>query len=281
MGKSKSRHKLIDGLICEYCGKEFSAREQRVKVGLGRFCSHICFSKSKILGKDKKYVGKENACVWFDKVTNRYVVYWFDPITLKRKTSTYARWWWDINEGEIPEGYKVSYKDNNNKNISPDNIVLISLEDFNNRISKRLKGRKFSAEAINKMSKSKKGKPLSYEHKLKIGDNSRKLWSEGRFDGVHVGKYNRHWRGGVEGKYPKEFNNKLKLVIKERDNYKCKICDISLYKTKKAHIHHINGDRYNNSLDNLILLCLECHSAIHNTSSREEVISVFRSKLIS
>lgn len=277
--KTNSRHKIVDGLVCKRCGELFSAREQRVKAGLAIFCSRKCASLWQAEQNGKKYVGKENGKTTFDKQKGLYYVYWFDPETLKRKTTSYAHWYWEVYKGEVPDGYRASYKDGNPLNIEPENIILISPEEFGKVVSERLMGHGFSDETLQKMSEAKAGKPLSDEHKLNIGNASRQLWAEGRFDKVHIGENNKHWRGGVEKNYPREFSLKLKAEIKERDKYKCRICSTGLYKSRYAPIHHINGNRNDNNPENLILLCNDCHSKIHNPSSTEDVILAFRSKL--
>lgn len=70
------------------------------------------------------------------------------------------------------------------------------------------------------------------------------------------GKLNPNWRGGTSFEfYPPEFNKKLKLLIKERDNFECHIC-----KTKnKLVIHHINFIKKDCRPENLITLCNKCH----------------------
>jgi 5-methylcytosine-specific restriction endonuclease McrA len=46
---------------------------------------------------------------------------------------------------------------------------------------------------------------------------------------------------------------------------KCNICG----NNKNIEVHHIDGDRYNNSVENLIPVCEECHNKIHTHSSSE------------
>ncbi|WP_456327960.1 hypothetical protein [Archaeoglobus sp.] len=60
-------------------------------------------------------------------------------------------------------------------------------------------------------------------------------------------------------RYKSGFNQKLKRTIKERDDYKCVICG----KNKDLHIHHLDWDPTNNSVDNLITLCSDCHKFVH------------------
>jgi hypothetical protein len=171
---------------CKYCGNEFEAIESRVKVGWGLYCSMSCKNKGMAKGTSKKYVGKENACKVFDKTKNAHYVYWFDASTLKRKTSTYAHWWWEVNKGEIPDGYRASYKDGDATNISPENIILRSPEEFGAAISERLMGHGFSGETLEKMRIAKEGKLLSEIHKQNIGKATKQMWKDGVFDAPHI-----------------------------------------------------------------------------------------------
>lgn|GEM_PF-3784464 len=58
------------------------------------------------------------------------------------------------------------------------------------------------------------------------------------------------------------FDKKLRENILERDNHECKLC----YSDNNLEIHHIDGDRKNNSEKNLITLCQHCHlSRAHET----------------
>lgn len=65
----------------------------------------------------------------------------------------------------------------------------------------------------------------------------------------------------------KSIKNLRKYLI---DNHlkenKCEICGISYWNNKEIifHVHHIDGNHFNNSLDNLQLLCPNCHSQTDN-----------------
>jgi hypothetical protein len=203
---------------CEYCGAEFEAIATRVKIGWGRFCSSICRNKGTAKGASKKYVGKENACKVFDKTKNAYYVYWFEVDTLKRKTSTYARWWWEVNRGEIPAGYKASYKDGDATNISPENIILHSPEEFGAVISERLMGHGFSDETLEKMRIAKEGKPLSDTHKQNIGKATKQMWKDGVFDAPHIREaYSKQGKSTKGSKRTPEQLAHLSSVMKGRD----------------------------------------------------------------
>jgi endogenous inhibitor of DNA gyrase (YacG/DUF329 family) len=84
------------------------------------------------------------------------------------------------------------------------------------------------------------------------------------------GKFNRFWRGGrAKLGYGIEFNNALKDKIRKRDNLKCLICGLPEDKSyRKLCIHHIDENKYNNNLDNLISVCSSCHTIIHNKKEK-------------
>jgi hypoxanthine phosphoribosyltransferase len=73
------------------------------------------------------------------------------------------------------------------------------------------------------------------------------------------GEHNGRWMGGIsKGKYGWEFNKELKLAVLIRDKHICQICKTSL--ADKYMIHHIDYDKKNNKLENLVSLCNSCHS---------------------
>jgi 5-methylcytosine-specific restriction endonuclease McrA len=58
----------------------------------------------------------------------------------------------------------------------------------------------------------------------------------------------------------KEATKKLKKLVKKRDGNHCCICS----KDKRLHIHHKDSNIKNNSIDNLMTVCVLCHKAIHS-----------------
>ena len=44
---------------------------------------------------------------------------------------------------------------------------------------------------------------------------------------------------------------------------KCELCDRNC---DKLHVHHLDGNPENNNRNNLMVLCMGCHKAIHNNS---------------
>jgi len=86
------------------------------------------------------------------------------------------------------------------------------------------------------------------------------------------GEKNPNWRGGVgKIKYPHEFKAKSKLVRSE-----IKICQKCMA-DKSLVVHHIDYDRTNNKLDNLITLCRTCNSIVNY--NRDYWYMIFKYKI--
>jgi predicted nucleic acid-binding Zn ribbon protein len=96
---------------------------------------------------------------------------------------------------------------------------------------------------------------------------------------IKYGKDHPNWHGGssFEG-YPIEFNRKLKREIRERDNYKCQECGYTEKQLGyKLSIHHIDFNKMNNQLSNLISLCKSCHA--QTNFNREDWEIYFRNRM--
>lgn len=85
---------------------------------------------------------------------------------------------------------------------------------------------------------------------------------QGEFMKTRVGELSPGWKGGLSYEpYGNEFNEKLKEQIRKRDNYTCQECDaIQEDLEYKLSVHHIDYDKTNNDLNNLISLCKSCHA---------------------
>lgn len=260
-------------ITCDYCKKPYWAKWSRVNKGLARFCSRKCSSLYRANGSPLQ-IGKENAYKYFEEKRQVWLVYWFDE-DRKRHNSTLARWLWEQDGRIIPPKHIIYYKDNDPNNCVLDNLYLVSKSKLNSML---LVGHKVSEEAKNKVSLGNSGKVRTQESKDKISRSLRRRWKSGEFNSIHVGENNRRWKGGVKP-YPAEFNDDLRATVKLRDDSKCQICNKAIF-GRNGHVHHIDGNKKNNSMDNLILLCVSCHATIHNPESeREATIRVFRSKL--
>jgi hypothetical protein len=85
---------------------------------------------------------------------------------------------------------------------------------------------------------------------------------------------NPRWKGGVSFEpYEPAFNNKLKELVRKRDNYECQICGKKQEKLNyKLNVHHIDFNKKNNALSNLMSLCKPCHSS--TTVKRKIIIKL-------
>jgi len=98
-----------------------------------------------------------------------------------------------------------------------------------------------------------KGKKHSEETILKMSNCPRKR--EG-----YIGSGNPNWQGGISKEpYGLDFNNTLRLEIKERDYNTCQLC----FSENILLPHHIDYDKSNNRKTNLITLCQGCNSKVN------------------
>ena len=142
------------------------------------------------------------------------------------------------------------------------------------------KGVAWSQEIKDKVSQAKKGKPSTFKgrkHTAKarkiIGEKAkgRTAWNKGT-KGVmksNSGSFTsekmsreKHpfWRGGISKlPYAYIFTKSFKKQVKERDNHTCIIC-----KTKEdLVIHHINYEKTDCRMENVITLCRVCNSIVN------------------
>lgn len=75
-----------------------------------------------------------------------------------------------------------------------------------------------------------------------------------------TGENHPNWLGGESiKKYSTEWNKKLRVLIRERDNYICQLCGDKQDK-RAFSVHHIDYDKLNCNSNNLITLCVKCHA---------------------
>jgi len=72
---------------------------------------------------------------------------------------------------------------------------------------------------------------------------------------------NPNWLGGISFEpYPLGWNKTFKEQIRNRDGYKCQICGVHEVDCfRKLDVHHINYNKKDLSVSNLISLCQRCH----------------------
>ena len=85
-----------------------------------------------------------------------------------------------------------------------------------------------------------------------------------RYKEAMSGERNPAWMGGISWEpYNEEFFLTRKKILK-RDSYKCRVCGIGedeSFKTynQPLHVHHVDYNKKNSNLDNLMALCISCH----------------------
>lgn len=80
-------------------------------------------------------------------------------------------------------------------------------------------------------------------------------------DNIRRGPDHPNWRGGyAKGPYGPGYTHALRRAVRERDSFTCMLCGIGEEESSVPHsVHHIDYDKYNNTADNLITLCVSCH----------------------
>jgi len=79
------------------------------------------------------------------------------------------------------------------------------------------------------------------------------------------GKNNPNYKHGMGNEpYPLDFNYKLKIIIRKRDNYTCQNCDMTeeehlIARGRVLDIHHIDYNKENIKENNLITTCQKCN----------------------
>ena len=129
-------------------------------------------------------------------------------------------------------------------------------------------GKKASAETRKKLSETLLGnkRTLGYKHRPesieKIRQASLNLTKGQRekISKANSGEGNANWRGGLSFQpYGKNWTQRLKRLIRERDKYTCQICK----KENSNVVHHIDYNKENCSQNNLITLCKVCNSVVN------------------
>lgn len=120
---------------------------------------------------------------------------------------------------------------------------------------------KHTEEAKIKISKAQIGKTIDTKIRKKMSKAGFLKWQNEEYRNKFTGKNHFNWQNGKSFEpYGLEFNNNLKKTIRNRDEQKCQICGkTKLENNEELSIHHIDYDKRNNNLNNLISLCRDCH----------------------
>lgn len=77
---------------------------------------------------------------------------------------------------------------------------------------------------------------------------------------VFVGSKHSNWKGG-------EYTYK-NILLKSKSSKICKLCNKK--DARILSVHHINCNRKNNKINNLVWLCFNCHFLVHHYEKEKE-----------
>lgn len=138
-------------------------------------------------------------------------------------------------------------------------------------ISKGHMGLKPNNRTRKKMSLSHKNKPSNMLGK-KHSKESKEKMKMARTGKIKENASN--WQGGKSFEpYSVDWTETLRISIRERDKYTCKICG-KKQGDRAFSVHHIDYNKLNCSPENLITLCLKCH--LKTNSKRDKWIRYFK-----
>lgn len=72
----------------------------------------------------------------------------------------------------------------------------------------------------------------------------------------------------IQTNNPKTYLIKQKLIEDKIKQHRCELCEKTEWNNKPIplELHHLDGNRFNNTLDNLAILCPNCHAQQPNNS---------------
>ena len=176
-------------------------------------------------------------------------------------------------------------------------------EEKNKKISQSNKGKKHTKEHNEKISTSMKGKKHTKEHNEKIALTNKKNYTEERKQKISfgnkgksktkehkqklkeshadkIGELSPNWQGGISFEpYSPEFNKEKKQQVLERDNYTCQCPDCE-HKINLLDVHHIDYNKKNSSLENLVTLCRSCHIKTNGKNNRQNYTEFYKKIMI-
>lgn len=131
-----------------------------------------------------------------------------------------------------------------------------------------------------------KGRKFSDEHKKRISDGLKrnppnKGWTYERWMNAFPKILASALRDAMNDNHS-PYNNhswkKLRRKVYERDGFICQKCLRACNVDSRISCHHIDFDRSNNSMDNLITLCGSCHGK--TTQKPEEWVQYYQDKML-
>ena len=113
-----------------------------------------------------------------------------------------------------------------------------------------------------------KGDVLPDWVKKKIREGTIRSYEDPEVRKKHQGENHPFWLGGISFEpYSPEFNNRLKLEIRQRDEFTCQVCNKTEDELGQVlSVHHIDYNKKNSSKRNLISLCGSCHGRTNGST---------------
>jgi hypothetical protein len=158
-----------------------------------------------------------------------------------------------------------------------------------NRINPGNTGKKHSEAAKDKVRQAKLGNKywVGKHHKEETKDklrliNLKENLSEEtlRRRALSVPKGEQHYNfnnWSSREQYAKE-DKAIRRIIRNRDNHTCQECGIK--ENGRLHaVHHIDYNKKNNNQNNLITLCIKCHTKTNRVSEKNYWIAYYKSKM--
>lgn len=227
-------------ITCIQCKKIFFTSNSRKHVA--HFCSKQCWYKYR---KENKLCHENNNPNWKGKIKKNCLI-------CKKEYSVYP--------------------------YRKDSLFCSKKCMYDSYSTRRVKEKAFhwknkTEEISCSVCKKKFNRNIKYIDKSKVNYCSLKCyWND--ISNRFFGENSSVWKGGISKEpYPFGFNNLLKETIRQRDDYICQICKVE-ENGIKHHIHHIDYNKNNIFLINLILLCKSCHGK--TVSNRDIWESVLR-----
>lgn len=123
-------------------------------------------------------------------------------------------------------------------------------------------GKRRSQGTIEKIRNKNKGQGIGNQY-AKGNPPNKTSFKKGEHHGIEFGKdrrmdgkYHWNWKDGKSFEpYGKEWFTNLRTIIRKRDRFTCQECGKNGFV-----VHHIDYNKKNNNLDNLITLCRSCHT---------------------
>lgn len=98
------------------------------------------------------------------------------------------------------------------------------------------------------------------EWRRKYSISMQERWADPDYHNSHTGENHPNWKGGIsDNPYPLDFNDILKETVRELDGYRCIRCGTG-DNGQALSVHHIDYDKLNSDIQNLISLCRGCHT---------------------